>query len=67
MIILDCSRSIFIEEAKCNVVLCIGLAQEVFKVTPVVNVDFASPSSVCDPVKNRILLALDFMLRKKRR
>lgn len=50
MIIFDCAGTILIEKTKSNIVLSIGLAQEVFKVTPVMDGDLPTFPPVGDAV-----------------
>ena len=50
MIILDCAGTILIEKTKSNIILGIGLAQEVFEFTPVVDGDLPTFPPVGDAV-----------------
>ena len=62
MIVLDRPCSIFIEQAKGNLVLGVGLAEEVLKVAPIMNIDLSTFSPVSNAVEDRILFSLDFVL-----
>ena len=56
------SRPLYIEKAKCDLVLCVRFRKEVLKCAPVEKVKVARVPPVCDSEKDGILFALDLVL-----
>jgi hypothetical protein len=59
---VDVAGALLVEEAEDDLVLCVGLGEQVLEDTPVVDVDLALALAVCDLEQDAILVALDFVL-----
>ena len=62
VVILDCSRTIFVEESESDFIFSVWFGQEIFEGCPIVQIDAASLSSICNAKKDRVLLSLDLVL-----
>ena len=59
---LDGARAVLVEQPERDLVLGVGLGQQVLEVAPVGDADLALPLPVGDAEEDGILLALDFVL-----
>jgi len=50
VVVLNCSRAIFVEQAESDLIFCVWFCKKVFKVSPVVKGEFPGFSSVSNAI-----------------